>query len=314
MGINAGSRKGGASGQKRANKAARPIQAVQERKPFLPLAENPFPFKDIFRLGMFEVTELINGDYIECKGLDPNAKDPFSNTTPSTPLKRIKVARPPLLQRTPWDGEEVEIEGITYSYEYSSDYERTKSYTDEDGNDQEDSEEINIPYFVGDTIIAAQLQRNAVQDGLIVNEEKSRNQDDGLLTWVDLNVSGRDWVGPSSGCDSQNAKLQLTVFGVPVAGTFSAQFTINDVTELIIFNFDDGADEVKTAMATHSEVSEDDMTVISAGDFPTGTIQIEFIEDLGNQHIPLPLLEWSDLSGGAGLGVIASYSQLGISG
>lgn len=308
MGINTGSG-GTGSNKRRIRKPVRRIERGQAQSPFRP-TENPFPEMLPFRLGTYEVLE-IKDDYLVCKGFDPNSKYPFSQYTPSAPQKKIKVAKPPLLQRTPWDGESVEIDSITYTYEYSDAGTRTKTWTDSEGEEQEEEETIEIPYFVGDIVVAVEIRKNDVQDGFEVNETKVKTDDDGIISWVDLNVSGRHWAGPSD-CNPQNAIHDYTILGSPTSGTFDLMLTINTVEETLTFNYDDTAGKVATELVTHSNIGAGDVSVTS-GPFPDKTIRVEFIGDLKNTPISLPTANWTTLSGGSGVGVICAMAQLGVS-
>lgn len=112
------------------------------------------------------------------------------------------------------------------------------------------------------------------------------------------------------GCDSQNAKIQWTIFGKPTGGTFTSVLTINAVSETITFNWDDDATEVDTALATHSELAGTDVTV-TGGPFPNATIEVEFVGDQALTNIALPVSSWGSLTGGTGVAVLTSLSQLG---
>ena len=117
------------------------------------------------------------------------------------------------------------------------------------------------------------------------------------------------WV-KGGGCKAENCKIQLTMTGTPTGGTFDTDLTVNDAEVTLTFNFDDTAAEVKTELETHTEIAVDDVTV-TGGPFPDATIEIEFVENLKNGKINLPVSDWGSLTGGAGVSVIASYSQRG---
>lgn len=195
MGINTGSGRGGSEsgGRKRRPSRRRIGRGNQIDGALLPTEESPFPHKKGFRLGVYEIIEE-KDDYLVCKGFNPNAKDPFNSNTPAAHMK-IDVAKPPLLMKTPWDdADPVGLRGVDYTYEYSSKDERTASWTDENDEDQEEEQTVETPYFEGDIIIAVQIRRNQVVDGLDkVNDWKPQNEDGAILKWVDLNVSGRSW-------------------------------------------------------------------------------------------------------------------------
>jgi len=117
MAIRTGSGTGGSPRKGRREKSFRPLVPRQPKKPLRPV-ENTFPEKKDFRLGHYKIVEE-RDDYVICEGYDPNAKDPFAEITPPA-FRKIEVAKPPLLQRTPWDGMTVEIGGVSYTYEYSN--------------------------------------------------------------------------------------------------------------------------------------------------------------------------------------------------
>lgn len=170
-----------------------PSRARRVRKDQVP--NKPFPtIPEIpgFKVGLYKVLEE-KDDYLVCRGYDPLAKFPFTEGTPSA-MHKIKVAKPPLLLKTPWDGSSAEIGGVTYEYSYTGTGVRTVTWTDGDG-DHEEEERIDIPYFVGDIIVAVESQRSQIQrqGGMTVNDEKVRDEAGALLSWVDLNVSGRHW-------------------------------------------------------------------------------------------------------------------------
>jgi hypothetical protein len=165
MGIKAGSGKGSvdAGGSKKevpggvgsSNRRKRPsFPPPPPKKPLQPTTDNPFPEKKDFRLGQYRVLEE-RDDYLLCTGFDPNAKNPFSEVTPSAfrTGSLMKVAKPPALQRTGW-GSETQL--------------------------------IEHPYEVGDVIVAVQIRKSAAVDGMEVTDEEGAR-----LRWIDLNVSGR---------------------------------------------------------------------------------------------------------------------------
>ena len=112
------------------------------------------------------------------------------------------------------------------------------------------------------------------------------------------------------GCDTQNAKIQWTVFGKPTGGTFSSAVNINGTIETITFNYNANAASVKTALAGHSLIASTDLTV-TGGAFPNATVEVEFIDTLASKNIALPISDWGSLTGGSGVAVLTSLSQLG---
>jgi len=113
-----------------------------------------------------------------------------------------------------------------------------------------------------------------------------------------------------TGCKAQNCKLQIHVFGGPTGGTFDFDLTINDVEETLTLNYDDTAAEVKTELETHAEIEVDDVTVTD-GPLPSATVEIEFVENLEKTDVGVPTTDWSSLTGGSGVAVLFSKTQLG---
>jgi hypothetical protein len=206
MGIKAGSGKGSvdAGGSKKevpggvgsSNRRKRPaFPPPPPKKPLQPTTDNPFPEKKDFRLGQYRVLEE-RDDYLLCTGFDPNAKNPFSEVTPSAfrTGSLLKVAKPPALQRTVWEATPVTIDGVEYTYEYDDAEYGVRTVTGDD--DSEEEQRIDPPYVlptgIGDIIVAVQIRKSAAVDGMEVEDEEGTR-----LRWVDLNVSGRHWKGAS---------------------------------------------------------------------------------------------------------------------
>jgi len=117
------------------------------------------------------------------------------------------------------------------------------------------------------------------------------------------------WV-KGGGCKAQNCKLQIHIFGGPTGGTFDFDLTINDVEETLTLNYDDTAAEVKTELETHSEIESGDVTVTD-GPLPSATVEIEFVENLERTDVGVPTTDWGSLTGGSGVAVLFSKTQLG---
>ena len=168
----------------------RPIERGQARMPIRPI-ENPFPAKSEFRLGLYHIIAE-KDDYLICRGYDPNAKELVAIHTPAA-FKTIRVAKPSLLQRTPWDGETVELivaggtVEVTFEYDENAVGKRTAKATVE-GEAVEEIQRITMDYFKGDTITAVEVRENHAVDGSDTDTESGVR-----LTWVDLNFSGRCW-------------------------------------------------------------------------------------------------------------------------
>jgi hypothetical protein len=245
MGIKAGSGKGSvdAGGSKKevpggvgsSNRRKRPsFPPPPPKKPLQP-DQNPFPEKKDFRLGQYRVLEE-RDDYLLCTGFDPNAKNPFSEVTPSAfrTGSLLKIAKPPALQRTIWEAGPVDIGGTEYTFEYEDDEfgVRTASWTDSNGDDQEEEQRISLPYLVGDILIAVQIRKSAAVDGMEVEDEEGTR-----LRWIDLNVSGRHWAVPSTAqmirftiisATSESAAVTIDTVGCGGSFTSPASATVHD--------------------------------------------------------------------------------------
>lgn len=160
------------------------------KKPLEPI-QNPFPEKEEFRLGVYQLIEEFD-DYLTCKGYDPNAERATRYTRGAH--KTIKVAKPALLQRTPWDGQTVNliVDGVEtpVTFQYTGIGVRTATATI---GDEEVSEiqRITMDYIPGDVIVAVEVRKSAAVDGMDVYAPGGSGQKG--LTWLDLNMSGRSW-------------------------------------------------------------------------------------------------------------------------
>lgn len=185
---------GGGFDKKRGREPFKKLPPPPPKKPLGPV-ESPLPQKPGFRLGQYQVVEE-RADYLICTGYDPNAPNPASEVTPSAfrSGELMKVAKPPALQQTPWEAGPVDIGGTMYTFEYTGLGLRTARWTNDEGDEQEEEQGIGIPYIVngvGDIIVAVQIKKNAVVEGMEFTDE-----DGTRLRWMDLNVSGRHWATP----------------------------------------------------------------------------------------------------------------------
>lgn len=114
----------------------------------------------------------------------------------------------------------------------------------------------------------------------------------------------------SGGCKGQNCKLQVTILGAPTGGTLDLILTINAVTETLSIAYNASASAVKTELETHAQIKAGDVAV-SNGPFPNSTMDVEFKGDLAKTDISIPSAVWSSLSGGSGVAVITSKTQIG---
>lgn len=154
--------------------------------------------------------------------------------------------------------------------------------------------------------------------GFILNEDEARRT--GRVVAVVEGTPGifrpkthRREVRLSAVCDPQNAKINIAIFGSPTGGTFQlVNWNIDGTTASPTFNWDDTSAEVETIIvAAFSNVDADDINNLG-GAFPDASIELEFVNDLANKPIALPPSVDRSLTGGSGVGVIVSLSQLGI--
>jgi hypothetical protein len=116
-------------------------------------------------VGLFTVIEEFD-DYLLCSGAD---------TVTGKRYTQVAVAKPVLLQRTPFDGNGVDYGDIVVGYVFTEIGMRTAS---SDGLDDE-SQQITPDYFVDDRILAMRVGDSAT--GVTGAD------------WTDLNCGGRAW-------------------------------------------------------------------------------------------------------------------------
>lgn len=155
------------------------------QKKSLQNVNNPFAEKKEFRLGLYHIVEERH-DYLICQGWNPNAKGTSAQYTPSA-FQTINVAKPSLLQKTPWHGktESLIVGGVATPVTFTYSLVGMRIAT---AGEVTEIQRITMDYFVGDTITAVEVRKNSAVDGCdTLTETGSR------LTWVDLNFSGRCW-------------------------------------------------------------------------------------------------------------------------
>ena len=276
MGINSG---GGDGGIVRRKIRHRKIEKGQPPKPFLPV-ENPFPSKEEFRLGTYQIVQELD-DYLLCKGYDPQAKNPFGQYTPAA-HKTVTIAKPPLLQKTPWDGETIEIGGTEYTYAYDASEIglRTVTWTDDDDVEQEETQRIDTGYFVDDTIVALEVSKNQWQDGLEVNEWKVVDGNGAILSWVDLNVSGRKWKVDCGEC-LYSWEFEISG-GNPSSGSQVWSVVLNADTQNVTVDYNETAASLKThLLAQFSGLATADVET-EGGPLPEVPITVTWKNDFAN--------------------------------
>lgn len=187
---------------------------------------------DLTRVALMQVLEE-HDDYLICRGFDPETKR-FYNEIP--------VAKPYLLQRTPWDGRTVTLpeETVEYSYtepdepeagEVAVARERTESYS----TSGTFTVKIEPPYFVGDILVCVKPRGRlgdspglpaGADDGVdelnrvigIMRTEQDANRLQKVVEWVDLNVGARRWG------DSEAAKVVELTENLDAKGTATGKF------------------------------------------------------------------------------------------
>jgi len=129
---------------------------------------------------MFEILE--DGefhDYLLCKGYDPDTGRTFSE---------IKIAKPHLLQKTPFHEKTVTLRDLEVTYEYLDQVGLRRAMATVEGNNEDEWQRITEDYFPGDILLAIRARASRSVD----NTEWPDGSDP-PFEWVDLNVSGRAW-------------------------------------------------------------------------------------------------------------------------
>lgn len=112
------------------------------------------------------------------------------------------------------------------------------------------------------------------------------------------------------GCSGRNEVWQLTIIGSPTGGTFDIDLNVLGTTDTLTFDYDFTAAEVETELETHTNIGSGDVDV-TGGAFPNVTINIEFLGDLAKHAIPVPVIDFSSLTGGSGVGVLLARYRPG---
>ncbi len=127
----------------------------------------------------------------------------------------------------------------------------------------------------------------------------------------DMYVANPSAASGSGGCESQNAIIDITIFGSPTGGTFTSDWTINGViTTGMGFAFDCSAATFQSTLEALVPIPSGSV-LVTGGPFPNATMRIEFKGTLANLNVALPTANWGSLTGGTGVGVICSLAQLG---
>lgn len=140
----------------------------------LPLVPDPGP-----KLGLFEVTEGgIKDDYLVCNGTDPNT---------GKYLQNVAVAKPYVLQKTPFDGSTSYVGNVEVTYEYIEDFQRVARAVLAEDYPIAEVQRTTPHYFEGDILAVSKAAwggRNATQ---WVDENGQP------IEWIDLNFAARAW-------------------------------------------------------------------------------------------------------------------------
>jgi len=125
--------------------------------------------------------------------------DQFKQHPPPFDGKEFAVAKPFLLQRAAWDGQQITYPGfdaygggITVSYTYLDIGLRTAR--DVAGVEDDERQRITPDYFVNDILCIAR-GRGAAGDwtGLTRRDPQDQDADNSPIEWMDLNCGGRAW-------------------------------------------------------------------------------------------------------------------------
>lgn len=117
--------------------------------------------------------------------------------------------------------------------------------------------------------------------------------------------------GSGGGCATQNAIIDISIFGRPTGGTLFLNWDIDgEVTTGLGFAYNATAAQVKDSLTSLVPLDDSEIEV-TGGPWPNSTIRIEFKAGKGNRPIALPVSNWNSLTGGSGVGVICALAQLG---
>lgn len=112
-------------------------------------------------------------------------------------------------------------------------------------------------------------------------------------------------------CPAQNTKHMLALFGKPTGGTFTYQVTTSLGTSTssgIAYNA--SASTLQTALEGLSCIGSGNV-VCAGGSIEQANVSVEFQGALANEAIDLPILNWFNVSGGTGVGMVAWWDQVG---
>ena len=191
-----------------------PAPSFRQPPPFNPITGRHAPIgwnADLTRVALMQVTEE-HDDYLLCRGYDHENR---------VGLNEVCVAKPLVLQKTPWDGKTYTIDGVETTFTYDDPEVvggvSTSRTVEEDGDSS--SQTILYPYFVGDILACVKPQTKlgetqgtpdeesytAAMDILDVTSKVMYEDEDEVgegetrkvIAWMDLNVAGRGWASSS---------------------------------------------------------------------------------------------------------------------
>lgn len=170
-----------------------PYGGFTDPPPFDAGRGHTLPLRPTAPVALFRVLEE-KDEYLVCEGYDP-----FEGYF----WKEVAVAKPYLLQETPFDGQTVD--DVTYTYQ-------SKSVRKAVHADWTSIQRVTPSYYVDTTtedIIAC------ARSFIVVADHTGLFDDDGKpVEWIDLNFSGRRWVDDS--------RYQFTLTGAFSSGTATA--------------------------------------------------------------------------------------------
>lgn len=123
--------------------------------------------------------------------------------------------------------------------------------------------------------------------------------------WTDHETSG------GAECPPQNTKHQIALFGLPTSGTWTYKVTTSggtNTTSGIAYNA--SAATIQTAIEGLACVGSGNV-VCAGGSIDQANVSIEFQGALANEAIDLPILNWFNVSGGTGVGMVAWWDKVG---
>lgn len=104
------------------------------------------------------------------------------------------------------------------------------------------------------------------------------------------------------GCKGRNEVWKFKVTGTPTSGSFNVDVTVGGTQETLTFNYNWTAAQVKTELATHTNLASTDLDT-AGGPFPGAEITVEFIGDFAKKQMfdsasNAPVIDDSGLTGG----------------